>query len=246
MNKETESTFNNMLSLYQRLGSIEKFKRVSKEIVSSPNSTRIMRGEVAESLLYVMLEHYIKVNNIKDWRITKGTILKKKKNNGKHHMCELDVTLFTPKCIFCFECKSYKGKTFLLNEGSLFTVGKDNNLIFKVDVYKQQMNHVETLEHNLSYALVEKRNGSKYRSLKILMFDFADISTVDKRVKVNRELFPLLNENSLYNLFIDYNKRPTYWDMDKVNKILDIIEKNKSQLRIEHLKYVDSLHGKKG
>ena len=60
-----------------------------------------------------------------------------------------------------------------------------------------------------------------------MYFDFADIPTEDKRETKYRSLFPIINSNNIYSLFKDYSDRPDYWNMNVVNKVVDIVEKNK-------------------
>lgn len=59
-------------------------------------------------------------------------------------------------------------------------------------------------------------------------------------------MFPICNVNNLHSLFMDYNKRPDYWNMNYVNKVVDIIEKVQEKNTKLHLDYVTNLHGNKG
>lgn len=237
-----ESTFDSLVRYYEKIGDIKKFTLVCHAMVKDKESTPAMRGEIAETVLYVMLQDFIEKNSLTDWRLSKGMILKDPDNYSNGYLTELDLTLFTPKCIFSFECKSYKGEKYLTERGTL-NLKKGEKITKVMDVFDQHSKHFNMLYTNLECALKKDADDKKYKSFKLLYFDFADMPTEDKREKLYSRVFPIVNVKNLYSLFKDYDSRPTYWNMYAVNKVVDVIEKNKKKNTKNHLNYVTNLHG---
>ncbi|MGL4949807.1 MAG: hypothetical protein ACRC5M_05450, partial [Anaeroplasmataceae bacterium] len=74
-----ESTKEELYKYYKSNNkNISRVVKVSKAILLSKRSTPIIRGEVCEALLVLMLTDYIRKNNLKEegWFISKGLILK--------------------------------------------------------------------------------------------------------------------------------------------------------------------------
>jgi len=236
-----DSTFDTLVRYYDKIKDLDKFVKVCNAMLVDEESTPVMRGEIAETVLYVLLDDYIKKNNLTDWRISKGLILKDiNKDPSNEYFTELDLTLFTPKCIFSFECKSYKGSKYLTDSGTL-KVKRGNTYKVQLDVFDQHSKHFDVLFENIKCALDDDVYDKRFKSFKLLYFDFSDSPTVDKREQKYRRIFPIINENNLYSLFNKYDERPNYWNMKIVNKVVDIIEKNKKANTKRHLKYVTGL-----
>ena len=233
-------TFNSLVNYYNKDKNIKKFLALTKAMVTSPKSTPLMRGEICESLLYVILTDFIERNNLKDWRISKGLILKDiREGANKDYLTELDLTLFTPKCIFSFECKSYRGEKFLTDTGSLY-VKRGKRYRKVMNVFDQHAKHFNVLQDNLKCAY-QPNEDERFKSYRLLYFDFGDIPTEDRREDKYRGMFPICNVNNVYSLFKDFNKRPNYWDMNRVNRVVDIIEKAGEKNAKLHLDYVTNL-----
>lgn len=234
-------TFNSLVNYYCKDRNLKRFLAVCQAMVKSKDSTPEMRGEICESVLYVMLTDFINKNNLTDWRISKGLILKNVSDGtNPNHLTELDLTLFTPKCIFSFECKSYKGEKYLKDKGLLY-LKKAKRHIKSIDIFDQHIKHFYVLEDNLKIALKQVK-PSKYKSYRLLCFEFSDTPLVDKREDKYKALFPVCNVDNLYSIFKHYNDRPDYWDMERVNRVVDIIEKASEKNKKNHLDYVTSLH----
>lgn len=237
-----DSTFDTLVDFYKDTGDLKKFLLICHAMVCAKESTAVMRGEIAETVLYVMLDDYIKKNNITDWRIVKGMILKDIDTYKSHeYFTELDLTLFTPKCVFSFECKCYKGPKYLSDRGTLH-VKRGKSFKKALDVFDQHSKHFNVLFRTLESCLDKEVDHKSYKSFKLLYFDFADIPTDDKREDFYRSLFPIVNTNNLYSLFKSFDNRPDYWKMKYVNRVVDIIEANKEKNTKAHLKYVTNLH----
>lgn len=237
-----DNTFDTLVKYYGKINDLDKFVKVCSAMLIDNESTPVMRGEIAETVLYVLINDYIEKNNLIDWRISKGLILKDiNKEPSNNYFTELDLTLFTPKCIFSFECKSYKGPKYLTERGTL-KVKRGNSFKVQLDVFDQHSKHFNVLFDNLRCALNEDSYSKKYKSFKLLYFDFSDYPTDDKRDDKYRKVFPIINVNNLYSLFKNYDSRPDYWNMKTLNKVVDIIEKNKKAHTKSHLEYVSSLN----
>lgn len=235
-----DKTFDSLVRYYNKEKNVKKFIDVCKKMIIAPNSTPQIRGEICESVLFVMLTDFIEKNNLKDWRISKGLILKDLNSpKDSKFLTELDLTLFTPKCIFSFECKSYKGEKYLDDKGTLY-VKSGNRFKKKLDVFQQHYNHFKVLDNNVKCAF-RPSDSKKFKSYRLLYFDFGDIPTEDRRSSEYKKLFPICNVNNLYSLFLEYSKRPDYWDMNYINKVVDVIEMAKEKNTKLHLEYVTNL-----
>lgn len=239
-----DNTFDVLVSYYERTKDLKKFIAVCREILEKKASTPEMRGEVCEIVLYVMLNDFIEKNNLKDWRVSKGLILKDVNREKDHgYYTEVDLTLFTPKCVYSFECKCYKGKKYLSDKGTLY-VKRGKEYKKSLDVFDQHFKHFKVLYENIKFAIDKSVDSSKYKTFKLLYFDFSIERTEDRRDDKYKSLFPIINESNLYSLFRSYNQRPNYWNMNLVNKAIDIIEKASKSNSKKHLDYVKSLHRK--
>lgn len=224
---------------YSKGKDINVVKNVCYEILKSDNSSGVIRGELCECLLVLLLENYIKKNNLKDWVIAKGLILKDLDNTGSNFLTELDVTLFTPKMIYLFECKSYKGEKKLTKECTLYS--KNNkSWVKRVDVFDQHKRHFICLYKYVKKFRVNK--DPKAKCFKIIMFDFSIGGIKDLREDKFKSLMPLLNENNLYSLFDNYEELEDNWDMKYIAKVIESLEKASSKRVDTHLEYVKSLH----
>lgn len=237
-----DSTFNALLNYYNKNKDLKRFILVCREMLAKKASTPEMRGEICEVVLYVMLSEYIKKNNLKDWRIAKGLILKDvNKDKDHNYFTEVDLTLFTPKCIYSFECKCYKGEKYLADKGTLF-VKRGKEYKKALDVFDQHFKHFKVLLDTVKVGMDKRIDDKKYKSFKLLYFDFSIERTEDKRDVKYKSLFPIINEDNLFSLFKTYEERPNYWNMEIVNKVVDIVEKSSKANSKKHLDYVNSLN----
>ena len=220
---------------------LKKVIEVCKAMLKSKNSSADIRGELCETLLVIMLEDFIKKNNLDraGWFLSKGLILKDLDNPTSEYLTELDITLFTPKKIYLFECKSYKGEKMVDKELTLYTKSS-KGWNKKFDVYDQHTKHFLALYKYLEG--FRERVNSKYKPYKIVAFDFSDGDIIDKRAEKYKELFPIKNETNLYDIFKTYNDEPIQWDISYVRKVVEKLEETKGSLTAKHLDYVTSLH----
>lgn len=209
-------------------------------MLKSPKSTPVIRGEICEVVLLVMLEDYIKKNNLEKegWFLCQGLILKDLENPLSNYLTELDITLFTPKKIYLFECKSYKGDKKFIKECTLVLKNRKSNKSF--DVYSQHIKHYKALYKYLvkfKYPL-----ETKYKPYKIACFNFSEGVVTDERDSKYQNLFPVLDESNLYDLFSTYKSEPVQWDINYVRRVVSILDVSKKTLTDSHLKYVTDLH----
>ena len=224
---------------YAKGKSINRVKDVSLEILKSNHSDPIIRGELCECLLVLMLEDFIKKNNLNDWIISKGLILKDLSNPNSPYYTELDVTLFTPKRVYLFECKSYRGKKKLDDKCTLYVKSQDK-WFKRVDVFSQHIKHYKALYRYIK--AFRLKSDDEVKPVKIAMFDFSIEDVKDVREEKYKRLMPVLNERTLLNLFEDYNSLPNQWDIKYVRKVVEKLESYKEGLTTRHLKYVTNLH----
>ena len=236
-----DSTFDVLVNYYNKNKDLKRFILVCREILDKKASTPEMRGEVCETVLYVMLTHFIEKNNLKDWRVSKGLVLKDVEQDRDHrYFTEVDLTLFTPKCVYSFECKCYKGVKYLKDKGTLY-VKRGKSYKKQLDVFDQHFKHFKVLFNNIKCGLSKTVDDKNYKSFKLLYFDFSTERIEDKRDEKFKQLFPIINEDNLFSLFKTYGKRPNYWNMEIVNKVVNIVEKASEENAKKHLDYVTSL-----
>ena len=189
-----------------------------------------IHGEVCESFLECALDEYIKKHKLGDtWFYTKGMVVKDLDGNP-NHLTEIDLTLFTPSRVILFECKSYAGNNTLINE---CTIRRESGGTY--DVYKQQKNHLKSLDSNIRSCI---RVKGRYV---ITLFDFSLGSTTDTRSSEHRRLVPLVNSKNI-DLFLDkYRHLGVSWDIPRLKKLTQIIMSNNDVWRKKHLAYVKSI-----
>lgn len=235
------NTYDVVYDYYKKSGNLNNTLKVARKMVESPNSTPVIRGELCECVLTIMMEDFIKKNNLdkKGWFFEKGLILKDLDNPKGEYLTELDFTLFTPKQIYLFECKSYKGDKKFTDECVISVKTNKDTWRKKFDVYAQHIKHYKALFKYLKNFIINI--NSKMKPFKIVCFVFADGEIIDEREDKFKRLFPVLTEKTLYDLFKDYNNRPVYWDIKYVKRAVKIINESKDSLHSEHLDYVTNL-----
>lgn len=196
------------------------------------NFKALTHGEIAETLLEILITDYMKRNNINNWIIKRGLIIKDAINPNSDFLTELDLTLFTPSSIILFECKSYGGVIEISKKGSVYREGKNI-----ADVFNQNMVHKKALDTNLEIAHKGKP------SYKIVYFHFALGSLKDSRDARYKKLMPIITVKNLDN-FLDTikNSNKEVWNMQKISRILEIICKNNNKRINAHLNYVKNKH----
>lgn len=227
MNKYTSGTRNEIINMYCKHGINNAIKlayglleshlyKEDREFLTG------VHGEVCETVLEVVLREFIKRNNIKDWYIAKSLIIP-----IKNTTTELDITLFTPKMIYIFECKCYGGEKEIINECTIHRSGQQD-----MNVYEQNCFHRDMLDELIrTFRFTKVNTRDKY---KLIYFDFSTGSLVDKRR--DKSLMSVVNYKNLTNLFKDYFDLPNQWDMKKILPAVKKLEDNHDKLEKLHLK----------
>ena len=196
-----------------------------------------LHGEIAEVILEIAINRYIAENNLNNWRVSKGLILKDP-NNPNEFSTECDLTIFTPQAIVTIECKSYAGKVELKGKGTVYREGKKYR-----DIWQQNQLHRSVLYSNFELAYQGLPTTQSYPGIKIAFFSLANGSLADHRDEKSKKLMPLLQYFNVSN-YLDSIKglKKVNWNMTKVNRVLDIIERNNSKRLDSHIKYVRKIH----
>lgn len=228
-----DSTHTKLMSVYQKYGLQVTLKVAYNLLVKQPQVPSIsfkttLNGEVCETVLEILVCDYCRQNRerTRDWCWQKGIILTDPTKKQSSFLTEIDFTLFTPQCIYLFECKSYAGKKILVDDG---TIVRENGSEF--DVFRQSLLHVETLDKWLA-------NTSTNPVYQLVMFDFSRGELTDTRGAKERKLMPLVNENTLFSALIE---GPVVWDCEYLKKVVAVFEKASPRLRRRHLEYVKGL-----
>ncbi len=210
----------------------------SKHHKDNVNFATTLHGEICETVLEILIKDYIAKNKEKTlgWSCHRSLILKNRERLKRDFSTEIDLTLFTPKCIYLFECKSYSGDKVLTDDGLLTrTNGYGESL--QCNVFKQSVIHKETIMSWVQDFVLDGRTPL----IQMCMFDFSKGTLTDKRTKTARAELPCLNEHNV----IEYLTRPgeIVWNA----KCLEIagvkLEKVSASLQLQHLEYVKQLHG---
>lgn len=230
-----EFTRDRILQYYKKYGLSVAIEIARKLLGNRINVTADMRtsinGEICESVLEITLLEYMKdhPSETKDWCWGKSLILKDPDSNSDF-LTELDFTLFTPECVYVFECKSYAGDKIIRDKGIIERKGKKD-----FDVFKQNLIHLETLDKWI-------RSFSETPNYQMVLFDFSNGTSTDIRSKKYKEYLPHVTEKDV--LFLIQKGVPV-WDMKYLRRCLDSLEKDSVSLHEKHLKYVKGLHGGK-
>lgn len=232
-------------SIYQETLSVDYTIELAKALLKSTTHKddkefrSTIHGEIAETLLEILLLDYIRRNGLdkEKWFVKRGLILKDVNNPNSDFLTELDVTLFTPKGVVLFECKSYAGDIVVEGKG---VVKRDGKAIG--NVYNQNSLHRNTLHTNIKIASKSGEN-TKLPIYKIAYFHFAIGTITDNRSEKYIKYMPIINCKNV-NTFLDTikDRKRVYWDINKLERICDIIDKNNSKRVDKHLAYVKSKH----
>lgn len=188
-----------------------------------------LSGEICETVLEILLKEYCLRNpgRTQHWFWDKGVILSNHDSYKSKFLTEVDMILFTPGCIFLFECKSYSGRKQLVNKGLL-----QRDVGNSCDVYKQSSLHLEAVQSWFG------KLSSKPR-FSLVFFDFSIGELVDKRKAEDKACLLYTNEKNLYKL-LDVQLEPV-WDTSTLHRIHTVLERQTESLRQRHLDYVKSL-----
>lgn len=188
-----------------------------------------VNGEVGETVLEICIIEYCKRHptETKDWYYTKSMILKDPDNPNSDFLTELDFTLFTPECIYLFECKSYAGDKHLTGRGVLKRSNGND-----CDVFSQSYLHIQILDKNV-------KGFSANPVYKMVMFDFSSGIMHDERDSKAKYYLACVDETSWKSVLM--KKAPKVWRMEKLIPAVKKIYAASDSLREAHLKYVKSL-----
>lgn len=205
----------------------------SKEYSKDLAFKRELNGELCETVLEILLKSYYcrNLSAAKEWHFVKSFVLSERGKSPYDFLTEIDLALFTPACIFLFECKSYSGEKTLIDDGKLYRNGK-----FACDVFSQSLLHKRTLEPWVNDFVVSGRTPL----IQMCMFEYSNGPLTDKRGRAARIEMPCLNAAQV----IDYVKgfTETVWNMAVLKKALGVLEVSSDNFRSAHLNYVKELH----
>lgn len=241
-----EKTRDNLKLLYERRGydmavAVAREilgRNVNKALAKAPDIDKkvfktSVNGELGESVLEIAVLEYCKNNpkETKDWFYTKSMILKDPTNPKSEFLTELDFTLFTPECIYLFECKSYSGNKKLVDRGMLLRDCGNS-----CDVFQQSYVHIETLDKNIA-GYVEHGCKPNY---KMVMFNFSKGDLSDLRDDKAKYFMPCVDECDWQQVLLRGANR--VWNLNRLRPAIDKIYSASDKLRAEHLHYVRSRH----
>lgn len=198
-------------------------------------------GEICETILECILEDFFKKFGLSryGWFYKKGLILKDINATESGYFTELDLTVFTPQKIFAFECKSYGGDKKITNKCTIVKKAGGS-----YDVYKQHSQHFNVLANQLAPFRIRNKGTLNHSAYQLILFNFSTGQTADVRNSEDKLIMPCLNENNVLNIFKLLVNQPVLWDIERVKKAVDIIDKHSAVNRAKHLSYVKKLRDK--
>jgi hypothetical protein len=198
-------------------------------------------GEIAESVLEVLLIDYIRTRNLKDWFYVKGMIIKDVETMNRDFSTEIDLVLFSPQRIYLFECKGYVGSKTLTGKGVLERTGKNK---VKFDVFSQHKNHATVFMKMFNPFILKDEDPAKCYRLAI--FDFSSGKTIDNRDEKWKKIMPIIGPEDVFPMLDKSLDKRRKWNMEYVKKAVQIIERNKTSATNNHIKYVRDLDKRRG
>lgn len=194
-----------------------------------------LHGEICETVLELIIVDFMNRNKeqTKDWILSKGLILPNIDNIGSTYRTEIDLTIFTPYKILTFECKSYAGDKTITGMCTVERKGMKS-----VNVYSQHSKHAMMLLKLFNPCRYVREGSDKVSPMQLAYFDFALGTIKDEREAIDKDRMPILRIDSIGKLLAVYTKRPVYYDMKDVKKIVDKLEFYKEKQTKKHLDYV--------
>lgn len=216
---------------YEKKG-IDYVYQVCRELLKVKDNSKkkpLVNGDVCETLLVLLTKQYIKDRNIHG-NCVRSIVLKDPDNLNSDFRTEIDFLFYTPKLIFCTECKSYAGPKTITDKCTL------SNGRYSCDIFSQNMIHLETLYKNIRGFKIDK-SKKLYIALSSFMFSNGDI--VDKRDKSDKALLPIITQDTLYKFYDKMLKDVSInaWDYRKVDYFLQKLE-GSVKLHEEHKRYL--------
>lgn len=208
-------------------GILENCKQ-SKYPVSYRNQ---IKGECTEILLQASLMELQK--SVQPSISVKGLCFTKA---GTDKTTELDVTFFTPYCVYLFECKCYAGAKTLTQEGVLTSQIKGQSRT--IDVFSQSAMHVEYLNSRVGQfhlSTIDKCNPP----YKMVLVDGSDGTMTDKREARWKQGFPVVNIDDISDWcereFRDAKSKKIQWNLKSMNPVLKDISEHSDAMMKKHL-----------
>lgn len=200
--------------------------------MSTAEINAVFNGEICETVLQIMIMDFKKRNPKRtvSWQYNKSVILSDLESGSQRFLTEIDALLFTPGCIFVFECKSYSGEKKLIGNG-VITRSNGNSC----DVYSQNSLHLKILEQWL-------HKFSRTPKYQMVLFDFSSGSMQDMRTQKAKDELIWVTENNLFDLLRKDHKQ--VWYPEDLKAISEQFNKETNALRAKHVDYVKSLNHK--
>ena len=223
-----------ILAIYEQFGINEAFAK-AQEILKQCEDPKFdrekrvaVKGELAEVVLEVFCVHLQKV--IPNVIVSKGLCIYKM--GDKRVTTEMDVVLFTPFCMYMFECKSYSGKKVLTDKCYLKARGSK-------DVYAQSRMHFDILYPYIApYVVKMAKYPPGNPPVQLILFELSSGDIEDKRTPENQKLYPCLTLNTLLGWMQQEFGRPrtVLYDMVRMEPIIRKLDSESAEVFKKHLK----------
>lgn len=238
-----EKTHEVLMNCYQQKGckvTLEAARTMllSKRHKDDTKFAIALHGELCETVLEILLKDYMK-NHPKEtvgWSVFRGLILKNRESVKRDFCTEIDLTLFTPACVYLFECKSYAGDKILTGNGVLTRVSEQNGTS-QFNVYRQSVIHRDTMLGWIQDFVLP----GKIPLIQMCMFNFSRGSLEDRRSNAAKMEMPCLDESSVVQYVLQLTE--PVWNPKCLAIAGGKLEEISKMLQKQHLVYVKGLHG---
>lgn len=222
-----------LLAIYEQYGIATAYEK-AHEIIKQCEDTKYNRdkrsavkGELAEVVLEIFCIHLQKI--LPSTIVSKGLCIYKQ--GDKRVTTEMDLILFTPFCMYMFECKSYSGKKVLTEECYLKAMSTK-------DVYRQSKYHFEILWPYVSKFVLKSHTPTLDNPVvKLILFELSSGDIDDQRTAKNKALYPCLTlDNILAWAQKEFGRtRTVIYDMKGLDPVIKQLDAGSAATFEKHL-----------
>lgn len=189
----------------------------------------ILKGECAEILVNACIRELQMKTDAVCFSV-KGLCFTKLDSD---YTTELDITLFSPRRVYLFECKSYSGVKTLTDEG--FLKGRYS----EINVYEQSRMHAEFLWSRIGQCHIGRIN-KKDPAFQMTLVDVSLEPCSDLRSDSQKRVLTYLTLDTIDKWFAqvlsDIQRGPDQWDIIRLHDVVMAMHKNSKTSFEEHLR----------
>lgn len=227
-----------ILELYKQYGlnvAIERAQCILRQSEDKryPLQKRIaVKGELSEAVLEVVCVHLQKL--LPQSILLKGLCISKK--TDPLVTTEMDLVLFTPFCLYMFECKSYSGSKILKDACTLVGSHEQN-------IYAQNRMHFDLLFQYISpFMLRRDKYPPGNPPVKLILFELSSGDIEDRRESKYQKLYPCITLDTICDWIQDEfsKERVVLYDLPRLAPVLEELDQKSAETFKRHVKRLQS------